>query len=173
VVERMWAGWRAAYLDQLGDNAEEVRRPAAADGRSLFEAILSSGRPDEETFILWRGEHCFSLLNLYPYTTAHALVLPRRAVRDLEELEPAESGELWAAVRDCVVAVKAAYAPDGVNVGANLGAAAGAGIPDHLHVHVLPRWFGDTNFITTLAETRVIPEPLQVTWQKLRSCWPA
>ena len=90
----------------------------------------------------------------------------------LEELDAETSAELWDAVRQAVVAIKAAYRPDGINVGANLGAAAGAGVPDHLHVHVLPRWFGDTNFTTTLAETRVMPEPLAVTWRKLTDAWP-
>lgn len=169
-MERLWAGWRAAYLEDLG--AAERRADEPGDGRSLFESILAADRPDDETFILWRGTHCFSLLNLYPYTTGHVLVLPNRAVRNLEDLADDASAELWAGVRDAVVAVKAAYRPDGVNVGANLGTAAGAGIPDHLHVHVLPRWLGDTNFTMTVAETRVIPESLQQTWSKLRDAWP-
>jgi len=172
VVERLWAGWRAAYLEELGEHTTPGVKTQPIEGQSLFEAILESGRPDDETFILWRGRHCFSLLNLYPYTTGHVLVLPRRAVRNLEDLEADEAAELWSAVRDAVVAVKAVYHPDGVNVGANLGAAAGAGIPDHLHVHVLPRWFGDTNFTMTLAETRVIPESLPLTWSKLTAAWP-
>lgn len=171
MVERLWAGWRAAYLEDL--DTDRSATPSPGTGQSLFESILASGRPDDETFILWRGEHCFSLLNLYPYTTGHVLVLPNRAVRDLEELDAGTAAELWSAVRDAVVAVKAAYRPDGVNVGANLGRAAGAGIPDHLHVHVLPRWLGDTNFTMTVAETRVIPESLQQTWRKLRDTWPA
>ena len=89
-----------------------------------------------------------------------------------EALEPAEHDELWLGVRDAVVAVKAAYRPQGVNVGINLGQAAGAGVPGHLHVHVLPRWAGDTNFTTAIAEVRVLPEPLSDTWRKLRAAWP-
>ena len=169
MVDRLWAGWRAAYLEDLDAGPDPVH---AGPGQSLFESILGGGRPDDETFILHRGRHCFSLLNLYPYTTGHVLVLPNRAVQNLEDLDPETAAELWATVRDAVVAVKAAYRPDGVNVGANLGRAAGAGIPDHLHVHVLPRWLGDTNFTMTVAETRVIPESLQQTWLKLRAAWP-
>ena len=100
------------------------------------------------------------------------MVLPCRAVADLDDLDPDESAELWAAVQLAVRALRAAYQPEGVNVGANLGTAAGAGVPDHLHVHVLPRWSGDTNFMTTLAETRVLPESLEQTWRKLRAAWP-
>lgn len=101
------------------------------------------------------------------------LVLPNRAVPDLEDLDPQESSELWSLTRDAVRAIRAAYRPDGVNVGMNLGAAAGAGVPDHLHVHCLPRWAADTNFMTALAETRVLPEPLEVTWAKLTEAWPS
>jgi ATP adenylyltransferase len=122
--------------------------------------------------VLWRGRRCFALLNAYPYGSGHLMVLPKRAVADLESLEPDEHIELFAGVRDAVIAVKAAYRPQGVNVGINLGTAAGAGVPGHVHVHVLPRWAGDTNFITTVAEVRVLPEPLSDTWRKLRAAWP-
>lgn len=172
MLERLWAGWRAAYLDTIDDGAPEDGAPPVDGGRSLFEAILASGRPDDETLIVWRGEACFALLNLYPYTSGHVLVLPNRAVEHLEDLDDDTADELWRTVRRAVVAVKAAYHPEGINVGANLGRAAGAGIPDHLHVHVLPRWSGDTNFTTTIAETRVVPEPLDVTWRKITQAWP-
>ena len=189
MLQRLWAGWRSAYLDTIepdtiephasepdaSDPAESDSEPAAVGagaGRSLFESILGSGLPDEETFIIWRGPRCFALLNLYPYSSGHVLVLPNRAVQDLEALDEDTSDELWRTVRRAVVAVKAAYHPDGVNVGANLGRAAGAGVPDHLHIHVLPRWSGDTNFTTTIAELRVVPEPLPVTWAKITKAWP-
>ncbi|MCB0976984.1 MAG: HIT domain-containing protein, partial [Acidimicrobiales bacterium] len=112
-------------------------------------------------------------LNAFPYGSGHLMVLPQRAVPDLADLTPTESAELWAGVNDAVVAIRSAYRPDGVNVGMNLGAGAGAGVPDHLHVHCLPRWSGDTNFVTAIAETRVLPEPLAVSWEKLRAAWPA
>lgn len=188
MLQRLWAGWRSAYLDTIepampGSVPPDSRPtgtppppppPGAAvePGRSLFESILGSGLPDEETFIVWRGPRCFALLNLYPYTSGHVLVLPNRAVQDLEALDEDTSDELWRTVRRAVAAVKTAYQPDGINVGANLGRAAGAGVPDHLHVHVLPRWSGDTNFTTTIAELRVVPEPLPVTWSKITQAWP-
>jgi ATP adenylyltransferase len=100
------------------------------------------------------------------------LVLPNRAVPELDQLDDAETMELWSIVRDAVTALRAAYRSDGVNVGMNLGDAAGAGLPDHLHAHVLPRWHGDTNFMTAVATTRVLPEPLDLSWQKLRAAWP-
>jgi ATP adenylyltransferase len=168
MLNRLWAGWRIPYL-QAGD---EARTDALRPGRSLFEGIEQSGLSDGETYVLWRGIHCFALLNAFPYTSGHLLVLPKRAVSELELLTPEEHVELFAGVRDAVVAVKGAYACAGVNVGANLGAAAGAGVPDHLHVHVLPRWHGDTNFMTSIAEARVLPEPLSDTWRKLRASWP-
>jgi ATP adenylyltransferase len=101
------------------------------------------------------------------------MVLPLRAVPDLDGLESEESAELWSGVRLAVRAINRAYEPDGVNIGCNLGVGAGAGVPDHLHVHCLPRWSGDTNFMTAIAEARVLPEPLAVSWAKLRAAWPA
>ncbi|MEZ5180817.1 MAG: HIT domain-containing protein [Acidimicrobiales bacterium] len=169
-LARLWAGWRTGYIERITGDATEVRPDDA--GRSLFERILHSGRPDDETFILWRGERCFAVLNAYPYGSGHLMVLPQVAAADLGDLDDATAAELWVGVRLAVAAIRTAYAPDGVNVGINLGAGAGAGIPDHLHVHCLPRWSGDTNFMTTVAETRVLPEPLATSYAKLRAAWP-
>jgi ATP adenylyltransferase len=137
----------------------------------VFEQILATGEPDERTHVVWRGDCTFAILNRYPYTSGHLLLMPYRAVGELHDLRDDESAELWDATRRAVRALQDAYRPEGVNVGMNLGRAAGAGVPDHLHVHVLPRWNGDTNFMTAVAETRVLPEPLSVTWEKLRAAW--
>ena len=168
-MDHLWAGWRRAYIDDATSGGLE--RAQAGRAGSLFEDVLS--RPDEESYVVHRGARCSAVLNLYPYVAGHLLVLPNRAVPELERLEPDEAAELWALVTDAVVAVKAAYSPDGVNVGANLGAAAGAGVPDHLHLHVLPRWSADSNFMVSVAEARVLPEPLGQTWERLRAAWPA
>jgi ATP adenylyltransferase len=198
-LDHLWAGWRRAYIESITDTpppgpgvpvpaateppAEARAEASTADhGRaapaapteppgSLFERIL--GHDDEEGYIVRRGRTCAVLLNAYPYTNGHLLVLPNRAVAALGELTADEHVELWQLVREGVAALEAAYRCDGVNVGMNLGKAAGAGVPEHLHAHVLPRWDGDTNFMTTVAETRVMPEALSVTWHKLRAAWPA
>jgi ATP adenylyltransferase len=165
-LERLWAGWRTEYVSGTGD-------AGPADEGCVFCRILGSGEDDEVTKVVWRGASCVALLNAFPYTSGHVMVMPRRHVGELEDLTADEAAELWAAVTDGVRALKAAYDPGGVNLGANLGRAAGAGVPGHAHVHLLPRWNGDTNFMTTVAETRVLPESLDVTWQKLRKGWPA
>ncbi|MBT5852092.1 MAG: HIT domain-containing protein [Acidimicrobiaceae bacterium] len=162
MVEHLWAGWRMAYV---AAGVEE------REGSTLFEAILDSDLPDEETFIVWRGDECFALMNLHPYTSGHVMVLPKRGVAELAELTDSESAELWEGVRAAVAAVTAAFAPHGVNVGANLGRGAGAGIPDHLHIHVVPRWDGDTNFMTAIANTRVLPEAMIDSWRRIVDAW--
>jgi ATP adenylyltransferase len=164
-MERLWAGWRSSYVAAAGNGA------LAGEG-SIFRDILDSGLPDEETHVVWRGPTCFAILNAFPYTSGHLLVMPYREVGEVEDLTAEEAAELWGAVRDAVVALKAAYQPQGVNVGLNLGEAAGAGIPSHLHVHVLPRWNADSNFMTAVAEARVLPEALGETWRKLHDAWP-
>jgi ATP adenylyltransferase len=164
-MDRLWAGWRASYVESIASGPMD-------EGGSVFTQILASGLPDSETHVVWRGREVFAILNRFPYTSGHVLVMPVREVADIDDLSESESVELWSAVRQCVTAVRAAYSPQGVNVGMNLGAAAGAGVPDHVHVHVLPRWHGDTSFMTAVAETRVLPEPLDVTWEKIRASWP-
>jgi ATP adenylyltransferase len=170
-LEQLWAGWRGEYVGSAGATGDEGDEGDEGDG-CVFCRILSSGLPDEETYVVWRGDGCAALLNAFPYTSGHLMVMPERHVGELDELHPAEVSVLWPAVTEAVGALKAAYRPDGVNVGLNLGRAAGAGLPGHLHVHVLPRWNGDTNFTTTVAGTRVIPEALPTTWRKLRDAWP-
>lgn len=168
-MERMWAGWRLPYIMSDDDD----RSKAHAPGLSLFEGIEQSGFDDSVTYVLWRGEYCFALLNAYPYTSGHLMVVPNTAIENLEDLDDATYTELFVGIRAGVIAVKEAYSPDGVNIGMNLGRASGAGVPDHLHAHVLPRWSGDTNFMTSVAEARVLPESLVDSWKRLKEAWPS
>ena len=171
-LDRLWAGWRTAYIrDAATTRTERGTGPDAC----VFCGILASGEADDVTHVVWRhpAGRAFALLNAYPYGTGHVLVLPTRHVADLEALDDDEAADLWLGARQAVAAIKAAYRPDGVNLGANLGEASGAGVPGHLHLHALPRWNGDTNFMTAVAETRVLPEPLSATAATLRAVWPA
>jgi diadenosine tetraphosphate (Ap4A) HIT family hydrolase len=198
-LDHLWAGWRSEYLDAGGPDpspsspaetspAESAPAPASTSAsttasttaddpaaRCVFCRILSSGRGDEETNIVHRDPSglAVAMLNAYPYATGHLMIMPVRHTSDLETLTPDEATVLWALVAQAVRAAKAAYHPDGLNVGINLGRAGGAGIPGHLHVHVVPRWDGDSNFMTSIAEARVLPEALSVTRVKLSEAWPA
>jgi ATP adenylyltransferase len=161
-LDRLWAGWRSAY----------VERAAAGDGpECVFCAILAPGGNGEGQ-VVWRDETCAVLVNAFPYTGGHVLVMPVRHVAEVDDLGAEEGAAVWAAVTDSVRAIKAAYRPDGLNIGANLGRPAGAGIPGHFHLHVLPRWNGDTNFMTAVAEVRVMPEALSETSRKVQAAWP-
>ncbi len=172
MLEHLWNGWRSTYVTS-GGAAGGVADDDVASGRgSVFSRILHSGLPDVDTHIVHRGEHCFAILNAFPYSVGHVLVLPFREVADLEALDTDETTELWRTVTDAVVAVKQAYRPEGVNVGVNLGRPAGGSVSDHLHVHVVPRWTGDANFMIATANTRTLPEALPDTATKVRASWP-
>jgi ATP adenylyltransferase len=145
--------------------------PDVGEGSCLFCRIFAM--PPADAQLIHRSDRACALLNAYPYTSGHLLVAPLRHLADLESLEPDEATELMTMVRSASIALEVAYRPDGINVGINMGRAAGAGVPGHLHVHVLPRWFGDTNFMTTVAEARVLPESLARTLERLRGAWPA
>jgi ATP adenylyltransferase len=162
-LDRIWAGWRASYIEDVA-----LQRPS--DDGCLFERLLEAD-PDE-ALVLARAEHAFAVMNAFPYTSGHLMVAPTRHVAALADLSRAEAGALIEMTQDATVALEGAYAPDGLNVGMNLGRSAGAGIPGHLHVHALPRWHGDTNFMTSVAEARVLPEPLRQSWEKLKAAWP-
>jgi diadenosine tetraphosphate (Ap4A) HIT family hydrolase len=168
VLERLWNGWRSNYVQSVGSDGGDDD-----DGRSVFTRILSSGLSDEDANIVHRGPLCFAILNAFPYATGHVLVLPYREVADLESLTVDETAELWATTTNAVRALKAAYQPEGLNVGINLGRPAGGSISEHLHVHVLPRWTGDVNFMTAVANTRTLPEALTDTARKVRNAWPS
>lgn len=173
-LDHLWATWRSAYVTKAVDT-RTLPTPEEAGGRSLFERILAGAdeEGDEAAGVVWRGPTCFALINLYPYTSGHLMVLPQRAVADLEALSEVEHAELWAAVRAAVVALKAAFRCDAVNVGLNLGEAAGGSQSDHLHVHCVPRWTGDANFIAVAADTRVLPVALDEAAARIRAAWPA
>jgi ATP adenylyltransferase len=184
-LEQLWAGWRGEYVTSAAtpDAATPAGSPGPTTGEAasdpghdrrncVFCRIADSGPPSPDNCVLWRGELTYAVLNAYPYANGHLMVLPIRHLGTLGELHRDESTELWAALERGVAAVEAALGAEGVNLGANLGRAAGAGIPRHLHLHAVPRWIGDTNFMTTVAGTRVLPEALFVTWEKLRAAWP-
>ncbi len=166
-LEQLWAGWRSNYVvAPAGDST-------AAGGDCVFCRIAAApAAEDEANLVAWRGGHVLAVLNAYPYAPGHLLVMPLRHAGELEGLTRSESTELWEGTRLAASAAKAAFAPDGLNIGANLGRAGGAGIPSHLHLHVVPRWLGDTNFMTSVASVRVLSEALGDSWSKLRAAWP-
>jgi ATP adenylyltransferase len=167
MLEHLWNGWRMAYV-----TASASPRPEQSSGSSVFTQILESGLSDEDAHIVHRGPSCFVIMNAFPYTSGHLMVLPYREVADLEDLSGPEAIELWATVTDAVAALKVAFRPEGLNVGINLGQPAGGSVSRHLHVHVVPRWVGDANFMTAVANTRTLPEPLPDSAAKVRAHWP-
>jgi len=183
-LDHLWAGWRSELLSGSGgdgDRADESVVDEGTGGRDgtglascVFCRILSSGLPDDEVHIVWRhpSGRVVVMLNAFPYTSGHLMAMPARHVGQLEDLDAGEAADLWEAVCRGVRALKAAYKPEGINIGANLGRAAGAGVPGHLHVHMLGRWAGDTNFMTAVADARVMPEPLCDSASKLKEAWP-
>lgn len=168
MLDHLWNGWRAAYVQKWGETAGT---PKGETQGSVFTQILNSGLSDDDAHIIYRGSECFVILNAYPYASGHMLVLPYREVAHLEDLTLDETAELWACVTNGVRALKAAYNPQGVNVGINLGPPAGGSVSEHLHVHVVPRWVGDANFMTAIANTRTLPEALIDSARKLREAW--
>lgn len=152
-MEQLWAPWRREYI--LGPKPE---------GCVFCHAL--QGDP-KESLVLDRSSLTFVMLNKYPYINGHLLISPCRHVADLEDLRDEEASELASRLRQAVRILKQAYRPDGFNLGMNLGKVAGAGVEEHLHYHLLPRWNGDTNFMSVLADTRVISEPLSFTWETL------
>jgi ATP adenylyltransferase len=167
VIDALWTGWRSQYLSSLPKPFEGSH----LEGRSVFTQILESGLTDDETFIVHRGELVFAILNAYPYAVGHLMVLPKRQIASLAELTPDESLELWSTVTHASEVVKSEYKPHGLNVGLNLGPAAGGSVSEHLHVHIVPRWRGDANFMTTVANAKTISEPLIETAARIRHAW--
>ena len=154
-MDHLWSPWRLAY----------ITGGAAAEG-CVFCTAASD--PAADTLVIFRGTACFVILNLYPYNNGHLMVIPNRHIPSLAAATPDELSELIAFTRIAEVALTEIYAPHGLNMGINLGKPAGAGILDHVHMHVVPRWNGDTNFMTVVGGTRVLPEELPETAARLR-----
>jgi ATP adenylyltransferase len=156
-VERLWTPWRLEFVTNV-ENAPDC-----------FLCVKPAAGRDAENLIVLRGVRAYALLNLFPYNTAHTLIAPFEHVGDFGTLDAATAEELTAMTQRLVRALTVEYRPQGFNIGMNLGRAAGAGVPDHLHVHVVPRWGGDTNFMPVTAGTKVLPETLDRTYQRLHA----
>lgn len=154
-MRRLWTPWRMAYLVQ--DEAEDC----------VFCQKLCEDK-DRENLILYRGQTAYAILNLYPYNTGHLMIIPHEHVPTLEDLSAETSIELLRLLQESLKILREVLCPDGFNIGANIGKAAGAGIDGHMHLHIVPRWEGDTNFMPVFAETRVMPEMLLDTFDKLK-----
>jgi len=170
MIKNLWSGWRADYISTL-----PVQRSSSTDEASsqssIFRRILESEVDDYESYIIHRGQHVFAIMNSYPYAVGHFMVVPYRQVAELSALSSDESVDLWATVTEGVSVARKALAPHGINVGVNLGAAAGGSVNEHLHVHVVSRWLGDNNFLVATANTKSISEALDVTAERLRQAW--
>jgi ATP adenylyltransferase len=158
-VERLWAPWRLEYVSAADED----------DGCVFCRALEGD---DEERLVVHRGERAFVLLNKFPYSSGHVMVAPARHCGDFGELEPGEATEIHALAAAGIAALKQVYGPDGFNLGWNLGRVAGAGVVDHVHLHVVPRWSGDTNFMPVLADVKVLPEHLIESRRRLSAAWP-
>ena len=158
-MDRLWSPWRARYIASGVD--------AQCDS-CVFCLIAQHPEDDETNFVLHRGQHGFVVLNLYPYISGHLMVVPYLHTSEFDSMAKEITDELMDLAKKSQTALREVYSPAGYNMGMNLGSAAGAGIVDHLHIHLLPRWSGDTNFMTTVGEARVLPEDLPTTYSKLR-----
>ena len=157
-MEHLWAGWRSTYIKEAG--------ASDADG-CLFCHLPDQS--DEASLIVARGETAFTTLNRYPYTTGHMMIAPFRHVAEPGGLTDSEESEMWQSLVRAQHALQETMSPAGFNLGANIGRVAGAGVPGHFHLHLVPRWEGDANFMTAIGSTRVLPEDLADTWEKLRA----
>jgi ATP adenylyltransferase len=161
-MDYLWSPWRYRYVSEA----------AKTEGCPFCQKLAADPAHDRENLVLFRGRCNFVLFNLYPYTTGHVLVIPNAHVADLDQVSPETLVEMMGLAQRLHAALKSAYHPEGYNLGMNIGKCAGAGVADHLHLHLLPRWTGDSNFMTVIGETRVQPEDLFATYDKLARFFP-
>ena len=160
-MDRLWSPWRSEYI---ASSSAAEKEPT----RCLFCELKADVNHDETNLVIHRAAHNLIVLNRYPYISGHLLIVPYEHVGDLDAASKETTDELMDLTKRCQTALRETYHPSGFNVGMNLGESAGAGIAHHIHIHILPRWTGDTNFMTAVGETRVLPEDLSTTYQKLR-----
>lgn len=161
-MERMWSPWRSQYISSFNKPARRTRK-----NTSLFAAALKSG-DDDRHLIVWRGKLCFVIMNRYPYNSGHLMVVPNRQTADIQDLTVDELADIMQTVQRSIRALDEVMHPQGYNLGANLGKVGGAGVDNHIHFHIVPRWNGDTNFMPVLSDTKVISEDMKATLKKLR-----
>ena len=161
-MDRLWSPWRYEYIA-----SSDAANPETSG--CVFCKLRDDPDQDEANFVLHRGSYNFVVLNLYPYISGHLLIVPYEHVGELDAATKETTDELMELTKRSQTALRDAYQPNGFNIGMNLGRSAGAGIVDHIHIHILPRWVGDTNFMSTVGNTRVIPEDLSTTYEKLRT----
>jgi ATP adenylyltransferase len=160
-MDYLWTPWRYQYITTA----------AGRPGECIFCAAAKAADEDHATFVVHRAKHNFVILNRFPYTSGHVMVVPYAHIATPEDLPDEALTEMIRLTRETVKHLRAIYHPEGLNLGMNIGHSAGAGIAGHVHMHVLPRWTGDTNFMTVTAETRVLPETLEATWEKLSAAF--
>jgi ATP adenylyltransferase len=160
-MKHIWSPWRMKYM----------RSNNSPDGCIFCDAAAKED--GIENLIVTRSQHAFVILNRYPYTSGHVMVVPYAHAGAMGELDKETLADVMSLIQQAIAAINKVYKPEGFNIGANLGAVAGAGIANHIHFHVVPRWAGDTNFMTSVGEARVIPEDLDDTLQHLKNAWPA
>lgn len=163
-MNQLWSPWRSQYIDSFSDTQKK------SSGCFLCDA-LQHPNEDKERFVVARKQTCFIIMNRYPYNSGHILVVPNTHIGTMAALSEEQYTELMQTVREASVILTKVFSPDGINVGANLGQSAGAGVPDHLHFHLVPRWNGDTNFMSTLADVKVISSSMEDTWEKLTAAF--
>ncbi len=161
-MDTLWSPWRYEYIAAGGVTEPDTQN-------CIFCKLRDDPAKDEANFVVHRASHSFIVLNIYPYISGHLLVVPYEHVGQLDAATKETTDELMDLTKRCQTALRDAYEPAGFNIGMNLGRSAGAGIVDHIHIHILPRWIGDTNFMSTIGNTRVIPEDLSTTYEKLRT----
>jgi ATP adenylyltransferase len=163
-LDRLWSPWRGEYI--------AAATSSEAEARCVFCEIQADPQNDQQNFVLHRARFNFVVLNIHPYSSGHLLIVPYQHVAELNSAAKDTTDELMDLTKRAETAIRTAYNPDGLNIGMNLGKAAGAGIAGHIHIHILPRWNGDTNFMTTVGEVRVLPEELTTTYNKLSKHFP-
>lgn len=161
-MDRLWSPWRYDYINS--GSSSEKSKPVGC----VFCAMLEAEDTDESKYILHRAEHNFVVLNIYPYISGHLMIVPYAHLAEIAAAPKEVTDEMMDLTKRAQSVLGEVYRPNGFNLGMNLGRAAGAGVADHFHMHILPRWIGDTNFMTTVGETRVHPEDLATTYRKLR-----
>ena len=159
-MDYLWTPWRYAYITAA---SKDEGKP---DGCIFCELPKL---PDEQAKIVYRGKLCYVILNSFPYTSGHVMIVPFAHLDQLQKLPEPAAQEMMALSQKMESVLRRVYTPDGINLGMNIGRAAGAGVTGHIHMHVLPRWVGDTNFMTVTGESRVLPEALEETWRRIRA----